>query len=95
MTRKVTGKKSIQKKKLRIVYVPVSDYGHPIGEHHHKAKISDADVELMRQLKEQGQALKEINERFPDVSECTIRDICLYKKRATTPARWRKVYKEG
>ncbi len=50
------------------------------GENHPKAKLTDHEVELMRQMREQGYGYKKLSEKF-ETSVRTIRDICNYDTR--------------
>ena len=50
------------------------------GERHQKARLSDQDVELMRQLREGGMTYREIAEKF-ECSLWTVRSIVTYASR--------------
>ena len=50
------------------------------GERHQKARLSDHDVELMRQLREGGMTYREIAEKF-ECSLWTVRSIVTYASR--------------
>ena len=51
------------------------------GERHHKARLSDEDVELMRELHEaHGLKVSEVARKF-EISYWTARDICKYRTR--------------
>lgn len=52
----------------------------PTGQNHHKTKLSDNDVELIRQLREEGLSYREIAEKF-EASVWTVRDIADYRTR--------------
>lgn len=52
----------------------------PTGERHQKARLSDQDVELMRQLREGGMTYREIAEKF-ECSLWTVRSIVTYQSR--------------
>jgi len=52
--------------------------GHPIGQSHHKARLTDAQVRQMRQLRQDfGLTYKKLAERFK-CGESTARDIVNY-----------------
>lgn len=56
--------------------------GVPRGERHHRAKLSDAEVDLMRELHEAHQvSIPECAKKF-EVPYNTAYDICVYKTRA-------------
>ncbi len=50
------------------------------GEQHHRAKLSDEDVDLMRDLREEGLSYRQIGDKF-ECSMWTARDICAYRTR--------------
>jgi len=54
--------------------------GYRIGEDHQKAKLSDDDVELIRDLRDGGMTYREISEKF-ECSYWTARDIADYRTR--------------
>ena len=50
-----------------------------IGESHHRAKLTDLDVELILYLRAEGLSYGQIARKFDDgvqVSKSTVRDIC-------------------
>lgn len=61
-----------------------------VGETHHRAKLTDAQVDEMRDLHEDdGVGYRTLAKRF-NVSKSTVRDICNYRTRAQTPEHWAK-----
>ena len=65
--------------------------GWRVGETHHRAKLTDHDVELIRLLREGGMKLKEIAKKF----ECTPENISLivnYRTRTQLGQGIRKVF---
>ena len=69
--------------------VPCSESGHPVGQYHHRAKLSDAQVAEMRQLHEVcGLSAREIAGRI-GCSWSLARKVCNYTRRNTTPKKWR------
>lgn len=73
--------------------VAVNDKGIRIGEHHPHAKLSNADVDRIRELREdEGKTYAEISRVF-NVPKSTVSDICKYRRRAQTPSRWKTVKK--
>ena len=71
--------------------VPVNEAGLRIGEDHPHAELTDAEVELVRQLHEQGMSYEELAEKF-EVSKWAIGRMCRYERRAQYPARWKPVH---
>ena len=69
----------------------VDEFGHPLGEAHHNAKLSDADVEFIRDIYDEGMASYGTLAHVFGVSKATIRNIVTFRKRATTPAGYRTV----
>lgn len=56
----------------------VNDNGYRVGETHHRATLSDADVETILYLREAGLSYSRIAAKFDDgvkVSKSTVRDI--------------------
>lgn len=72
----------------RKVFVAVNEKGVRIGESHQNAKLTDHEVELIRQLHEDGLTYEVIAEKF-ECSKSTIAMICQYNRRAETVARWK------
>lgn len=71
--------------------MPVSEHGNRIGEHHHRATIPDEIVTLIRDMREHhGVEVAEIARKLA-LNYCTVRSIVYYKRRACTPADWRRV----
>lgn len=50
------------------------------GENHHNAILTDSEVELMRQCRDQGMTWQRLVEKF-EIPKRTVRDICAYKRR--------------
>lgn len=65
----------------RLRAVGVNDAGHVVGQDHHRAKHSDDDVYLMRQLKAEGLTYRQIADKF-ETSRSTVESICLGRRRA-------------
>jgi len=71
--------------------VPVSDTGHVVGEHHHRARLSDSVITYLRDLHEyQGLGAKAIA-GFTGHPLGTVRKVIYYQRRATVPHVWREV----
>lgn len=70
----------------------LNDRRYRIGETHHRAKLTDEQVDLMRELHEQEidpWGYRRLAKHF-NVCKSTVRDICHYKIRAQTPEFWVK-----
>lgn len=74
-----------------IRYVCINDRGLRIGESHHKAKLTNKEVDEVRDLHEiLGWGYRKIAREY-GVSKSCIAEICRYEKRADTPFDWKKV----
>jgi hypothetical protein len=69
--------------------VGVGDHGVPVGEDHPHAKLTDREVNKIRDLHEHyGFSYNEIAAMF-NVPKPTIAAICTYRRRATSAVDWR------
>lgn len=65
--------------------VKINERGARIGESHQAAKVSDADVDLIRAMHEEdGLSYRDLAQAF-GLSKSCIAHICQYRKRAQTP----------
>lgn len=71
-------------------YVAVNEQGLRIGEDHHNAVLTDAEVELVRQLHSEGMSYRDIAEKF-EIGKSTVADICKYRRRGQTASTWKRV----
>ena len=65
----------------------VNDAGRVIGEHHHKAKLSDEDIELILELRDAGLSYGQIAAKFDDeprVSKTQVWNVCNGVRRRQT-----------
>src|SRR4051794_9383294 len=70
--------------------VAVNEGGLRIGEDHPRARLSDAEVDEMRELREdQRWSLPRLALKF-SVSVSTAHAICAYQSRAQRPAAWKR-----
>lgn len=63
----------------------VNDRGYVIGEQHHRAKLSDHEVDLVLELIDEGIPPGEVARKF-DISRRTVRDYIAGRARAQTVA---------
>ena len=54
--------------------------GRRMGEDHQNAVLTNGEVELMRQAREDGMTWDKLSEKF-EVAKRTVRDICNYRRR--------------
>lgn len=79
------------KRKRPTRYVGVNDRGYAVGEAHHRAKLSDVDIETILWLREQGLSYGAIAKKFDDgvsVSKSQVRRICTGAQRGQVPTNW-------
>lgn len=71
--------------------VSVNDGGFTVGQDHHKSKLSDTDVDLMRDLHEDSAfsytklAWIFTRKTKTKISKLYVRDICTYRRRDHIP----------
>lgn len=74
--------------------IGVDERGVRVGETHHRAKLSDADIDLIRDLAEAGLSYRQIAEKFDDggpvPSKSTIRDVVKCRRRYQVAIRWKR-----
>lgn len=74
-----------------IKYVATNDRGYRIGQDHHGSKLTDAEVEQIRDLHEfAGWPYRSIAREYGTSKSC-IAEICRYEKRCQTVFDWKKV----
>lgn len=54
--------------------------GRRTGEDHQNAVLTNSEVELLRQCREDGMTWDALVEKF-EIAKRTVRDICAYKRR--------------
>lgn len=69
--------------------IGVDENGYRVGESHHNAKLSDAEVDLIRDLHEEGMIGYRALARHFGCSRDTIAAICQYRRRTATPDRYK------
>ena len=75
------------KKALKKRWVAVNENGQVIGQDHHSAKLSQADVDLIHDLRDAGLSYCEIAKKFDDgvsVSKQMVLLICNGRRRCQT-----------
>lgn len=72
-----------------VEFVAYNESGRRIGQTHHRAKLTDEQVDQIRDLHEYEQwSYLRISKKF-GVSKGAVAWICQYKKRVDTIAEWR------
>lgn len=70
--------------------IGINDDGRRVGQDHHRAKFTDHEVELMRQMNDNGMSFYRIA-RVMECGETTVRDICNHRRRAQVPTQFKRV----
>ena len=73
--------------KRRVIGVNAS--GHPVGEDHHGAVLTDVEVDWMRELYEEGFVGYRALAKWFGVPRDTVVAICKYRRRATLPDKYK------
>lgn len=73
--------------------VAINKRGVRLGEDHQNARLTNCEVDTIRDLYDQGLSYKTLAKKF-DVSKSTIAMIVRCERRAETPHAW-KTIKEG
>lgn len=74
--------------------VAVNEYNRRIGEDHHNAKLTNHEVDLARQLHDDGMTYAQIAELLGVTKRC-IGAICRCERRSQYPVNWRALRKGG
>jgi len=73
--------------------IAVNERGYRVGESHHRAKLTDADIETILYLREAGLSCAQIAGKFDAdlrVSKSTVRDVCSGRIRGQAATAFRK-----
>lgn len=70
--------------------VAVNERGLRVGQDHQRAKVTNREVELIRQLREDGMSYRVLASKF-ELSTSTLWAICNFVKRAQAPVRWKNI----
>ncbi len=74
--------------------IGVTDKGARVGEDHQRARLTDEQVDLMRDLYEEGLVGYRTLARYFGVSRTTVMSICRYERRNATADAY-KTIREG
>jgi IS30 family transposase len=72
--------------------VGVNERGLRVGEDHQHARLTDHEVELIRQLHDQGVSYKKLADKF-GVGKSTVADIVKFRRRGQFAVGWRTVHR--
>lgn len=70
--------------------VAVNECGQRVGEDHPNARYTNAEIEMVLGLRDEGFGYKRIA-RMCDMPVRTVRDICNGRRRCQCPAAWKRV----
>ncbi len=70
--------------------IQIGEYGKRVGESHGRAKLTDHEIDLVRQLKEQGMPATEIAEKM-EISKRYVYKLANYERRASVLTEFRRV----
>lgn len=71
--------------------VAVNENGRRIGEYHPRSKLTDEQVDRIRDLHEDHDLTYEQLSAMYQVPKTTIASICQYARRAQTPFGWKRL----
>jgi hypothetical protein len=71
--------------------IQVNERGRRIGQDHHRARLTDSEVEMIRQLHDDGVIYRVLAEKF-EHSIWSVRAICRYKRRAQFAVKMKVVF---
>lgn len=74
--------------------VGVNDRGLRVGEDHQGAKLTNHEVEMIRELHAAGMSYTELSVKF-EVSKSLIAQICRFERRADIAVRFKVVHIPG
>lgn len=76
------------------MHVKINASGLRVGEDHHNAKLTDAEVDRLLALHDEGFGYKRLARMF-EISRSEVRNICLGRRRCQTVAGHRRVHVPG
>lgn len=76
---------------MSIRTVGVNDIGRRVGDSHHNAKLTDADVDLLLTLHGEGWGYRKLAAKF-EVSKSLVRYIIKGRWRSQVATDWRRVH---
>nr|WP_319396118.1 helix-turn-helix domain-containing protein [uncultured Desulfobacter sp.] len=76
---------------MKVKKIAVNEDGRRIGESHPMAKLTDCEVERLRQIREEsGMTYRELAKKF-GISYSSVQKICTYLRRAEWSVRYKLV----
>jgi transposase len=71
--------------------IGINERGLRVGEDHQNAKLTDAEVDMIRELHREGLSYKALAVKF-EVSKSLVRYIVQFKRRGQVASSWRTVH---
>jgi predicted DNA-binding protein (UPF0251 family) len=75
---------------MATIAVAINELGRRIGQDHHNAKLTNGEVEMIRQMREDGMTYTEIANKM-EIGRRTVRDIVHGRRRAQYPVEFKQV----
>ena len=72
------------------VIVGLNENGRRVGESHALSKLTDHEIDLIRELYDDGMSISEIARKF-EIAKSYCWDICHYTKRCQTISRFKEI----
>lgn len=76
---------------MATIRVAVNELGRRIGQDHHRAKLTNGEVDLMFAMHEEGWGYRKLAAKF-EVSKSLVRYIIKGRWRCQTPAKFKTVH---
>jgi DNA-binding CsgD family transcriptional regulator len=70
--------------------VCLNQIGLRLGEDHQNAKLTNAEVDLLLTLRDEGLSYRQLALKF-EISKSSVRDICKGRRRCQSPTRWKTI----
>lgn len=78
---------------MATIQLAINEAGRRIGDSHHRAKLTDHEVEQVLQLHAEGYGYRKLATMF-ETSRFTIRDMVKMRRRTQFPASWKVIRTE-
>lgn len=73
-----------------MAFVGVNERGLRVGQDHHRAKLTDADIDMLLALHEEGWGYRRLAAKF-EISRSHAQRLCKGRQRSQRVASWKKV----
>lgn len=68
--------------------IALNETGRRVGDSHHNAKLTNAEVDLLLSLHDEGLGYRRLSAKF-EISKSLARNICKGRARCQTPSAWK------